>query len=79
MGQKWTLGTLEIRDIRNGTRNVGSIADLGGTTLRRHFFHKKRGHFLKIKRPLLCLLQNLGGHMPLVHPVPTSINGTVEA
>ena len=39
-----------------------------GTTSRGHFFLKKKGHFLKIKRALLCLLQNLGGHVPPVPP-----------
>ena len=32
------------------------------------FFLRKRGHFLKVKRALLCLLQNLGRHMPPVPP-----------
>ena len=35
-----------------------------GTTLRWHFFLRKRGHFLKIERALLCLLQNHGGTCP---------------
>ena len=42
-------------------RDVGSISNLGGTTLRGHFLRKKKGHFLRIKRALVCLLQNLGG------------------
>ena len=33
----------------------------GSTTLPAHFFLKKKGHFLKIKGALLCLLQYLGG------------------
>ena len=37
------------------------------------FSLRKKGHFLKIKRALLCLLQNLGGHVPPVPPVPTSM------
>ena len=42
-------------------RDVGSISRGGGTTLRGHFFLKKKGAFFKVKRALLCLLQNLGG------------------
>ena len=49
-----------------GSRDVGSISNLGGTTLGGHFFLKKKGPFSKIKRALLCLLQNLGGHVPRV-------------
>ena len=49
-------------------RNVGSISNLGGTSLRGHFFLKKKGAFLRMKRPLLFLLQNLGGHVPPVPP-----------
>ena len=42
--------------------DVGSISNSGGgTTLRGHFFLKKKGTFFKVKRALLCLLQNLGG------------------
>ena len=32
------------------------------------FFITLKGHFLKIKRALLCLFQNLGGHVPPVPP-----------
>eukprot|EP00112_Aurelia_sp_Birch-Aquarium-sp1_P017464 Seg405.6 transcript_id=Seg405.6/GoldUCD/mRNA.D3Y31 product="hypothetical protein" protein_id=Seg405.6/GoldUCD/D3Y31 len=40
------------------------------------FFIKLKGHFLKIKRALLCLLQNLGGtRAPSAPPVPTSLHG----
>ena len=53
---------------RNVARDVGRISNLGGTTLRGHFFLKKKGAFLKIKRALLCLLENLGGHVPPVPP-----------
>ena len=35
---------------------------------------RKRGHFLKTERALLCLLQNLGGYVPLMPPVPTSMH-----
>ena len=49
-------------------RKVGRISNLGGgdTTLQGHFFIKLKGQFLKIKRALLCLFQNLGGgaHVP---------------
>ena len=58
-----------------GNRNVGSISNLGGTMLRGHFFLKKKGAFSEIKRAFLCLLQNLGGHLPPVPSVPTSMIG----
>ena len=45
-------------------RDVGSISNLEGTTSQGQFFLKKMGAFSKIKRALLCLLQNLAGHMP---------------
>ena len=45
-----------------GTRHVG------GT-----FFLKKRGHFLKRNRALLCLSQNLGSTCTQWRPVPTSM------
>ena len=60
-------------------RDVGSISSFfkllqSETTLRGHFFPKKKGAFPKIKRALLCLLQNLaGGTCPQCPPVPTSI------
>ena len=38
------------------------------------FFLRNRRHFLKIKRALLCLLQNLGGTFPQCPPVPTSMD-----
>ena len=48
---------------------------LGGhDTSRALFSLTKRGHLLKRKRALLCLLQNLGGHVPSVPPVPTSMS-----
>ena len=37
------------------------------------FLLKKRGHFLKMKRALLCLLQNLGRARAPSAPVPTSM------
>ena len=43
---------------------VGSISNLGGTTLRGHFSPRKKGHFLRIKRALLCLQQNVGAPAP---------------
>ena len=49
-------------------RDVGSISSWGGTTLRGHFSLRKKGHYLKIKRAHLRLLQNLGGHVPPVPP-----------
>ena len=43
---------------------------IGGIILRGHFLpSSKRGHFLKLKRILLCLLQNV----PPMPPVPTSM------
>ena len=43
------------------------------------FLLKKRGHFLKMKRALLCLLQNLGrARAPSVPPVPTSMKASFE-
>ena len=50
-------------------REVGSISNLGHDTLRALFL-KKKGAFFKVKRALLSLLQNLGGHVP---PVPMSM------
>ena len=48
---------------------------LGGhDTSRAHFSLRRRGHVLNMKRALLCLLKNLGGHVPPVPPVPTSLN-----
>ena len=55
-------------------RDVGSISNLGGTTLRGHFFHENRRAFFRNEKGTLCLLQNLGGHVPPVPPVPTSVN-----
>ena len=58
-----------------GIRNVASTSNLGSTTLRGNFFLKKKGAFSEIKasskieRALLCLLQNLGGHVPPMPPV----------
>ena len=46
---------------------------LGGKTLRGHFSLRKRGHFLKINRALLCLLQNLIGYVPQCPPIPMSM------
>ena len=63
-----------LRTIR--VREAGSISNLGGTTLQGHFSLKKKGHFLEIKRALLCLLQNLGGHVPQCPMIPTSMCGT---
>ena len=44
-------------------------------TLQGHFFHleEKGGHFLKIKRALLRVLQNLGSMCLQCPPVPTSL------
>ena len=42
---------------------------LGGhNTSRARFSLRRRGHVLKMKRALLCLLKNLGGHVPPVPP-----------
>ena len=48
-------------------RDVGSISNLGAGHFEGTFSSSKRGHFLTMKRALLCLLQNLG-------PGFTSIN-----
>ena len=48
--------------------DVQSISNLGATTLRGHSFLKKKGHFLKIDRVLLYLLQSLGGARVLSAP-----------
>ena len=57
--------------------DLGCISNLEGTklgghkTLRALFSLREKGHFPKIKRVLLCLLQNLGGsggHMPPAPP-----------
>ena len=56
---KLFLGNLSVCD-----KDVRSISNLGGTTLRGNFFLRKKGHFLKIKRALLCLLQNLEATCP---------------
>ena len=40
-------------------------SNLGARHIEGIFFVKKRGHFLKIKRPLLCSLQNLGARPPV--------------
>ena len=58
-----------------GIRNAGSTSNLGGTTLRGHFFLKERGAFSKIERALLCLLQNLGGARAPNAPGQTSMIG----
>ena len=52
-------------------RDVGSISNVGGA--RRFKGLKKYGAFSKTERALPCLLQNLGGHVPPVPPVPTSM------
>ena len=50
-------------------RDVGRISNLGGhDTSRARFFLRRRGHVLNMKRALLCLLKNLGGHVPPVPP-----------
>ena len=58
-----------------GFRDVGSISNMGG----RHFkgtFYEAKGAIPEHKRALLCLLQNLGGHMPPVPPpIPVSLLG----
>ena len=54
-------------------RDVGSISNLGGRHFEATFSLRKRGHSLKIEPALLCLLQNLRGHVPPVPPVPTSM------
>ena len=51
----------------------GRRKHLRRTTLRGHFLLKKKGAFSKIKRELLCSLQNLGGTYPQCPPVPTSM------
>ena len=51
---------------------VGNISNLGA----RHFkgtFYQAKGAIPKNKRLLLCLLRNLGGHVPPVPPAPTSL------
>ena len=55
-------------------RDVGSISNLGARHFEGTFSLRKKGHFLEIKRALLCLLQNLGGHVPPVPPVPMSVS-----
>ena len=55
-----------VQEILQGRRKhlkLGGAPHLEGT-----FFLRKRGHFLKTKRALLCLLQNLGGTYPQCPP-----------
>ena len=53
--------SIVVQNWKGKFRDVGSISNLGGTALRGHFFLKETGHFLRIKRALLCSLQNLEG------------------
>ena len=46
---------------------------LGGHDAARALFSLRKGAFSKIKRALLCLLQNLGGTCPQCPLVPTSV------
>ena len=50
-------------------RDVGSISNLGGLTLRGYFFPLEKGAFITHIRALLCLLQNLAEHVPPVRPL----------
>ena len=60
----------------NLLRDVGSISDLGGgTTLRDHFFLKKKGAFSRNKKGTsLSIAKSSGGTCPQCPPVPTSMN-----
>ena len=53
-----TIGCLYSQNMLVANKDVGSISNLGGA---RHFKGtfsiRKRGHFLKMKRAILCLLQ----------------------
>ena len=60
------------------TRDVGSISNLGAQHFKGTFSLRKRGHFLKVKRALLCLLPNLGGPCPQSLLLPTSRMRTME-
>ena len=60
---------LYTRQRRRKHLKLGRARHFEGT-----FFLRKRGLFLKIKRALLCLLQNLGGALaPSAPPVRTSM------
>ena len=54
--------------IKVRTRDVGSISNLVAQQLKGTFFHTKKWVFSENKRALLCLLQNIGGHVPPVPP-----------
>ena len=53
---------------------------LGGTTLRGHFFLKKKGAFFKNEKGTSLFIANSwgGGHVPPVPPVPTSMLANKE-
>ena len=52
------------------SRDVGSISNLGGMTLRGHFFLKKKGAFSENKKGTSLFIAKSWGHMPPVPPVP---------
>ena len=56
-------------------RDVGSISNLGGTTLQGHFFLKKKGAFSTNKKGTsLFVAKSWGAHAPSAPPpVPTSM------
>ena len=54
-------------------RDVGSVSNLGAQHFEGTFSLRKRGHFLKMNRALLCLFQNLGDTCSQCIPVPTSM------
>ena len=67
-----------LTEFINFLRDVGSISNLGAQHFKGTLFLKKTGPFFKIKRALLCLLQNLGGTYPQGPPVPMSMNFLVN-
>ena len=65
-----------IYDFYNRKKGRRKHLKVGGGGARRFegtFSLRKTGHFLKIERALLCLLQNLGGHVPQCPLAPTSM------
>ena len=62
----------EVKDVM--ARDVGSISNPGGTTLRGHFFLKKKGAFSRSKKGIsLSIAKSWKGMCPQCPPVPTSI------
>ena len=76
--QQWCLAIISIIFQNNANQGREHLKLGGAGHFERIFFFKKKGALFRNRKGTSLFMANLGGHVPPVPPVPTSMMQTIE-